>query len=265
MKKKDTTGVSEWTSAPAGRRITPLDVQQKEFQVARFGAGYRMREVDEFLDQVTDAMTALVAENERLARGSSDRGPASSRPPVPATTGDADRAAVEAFLRREKGFLQDLGGLVQEHAEELRSMVRAVRQDASVVAGRGTQEPTVKDAPVAAKAPDAASVQGEGPPTTPEAAAALDAREEPDAPRDEIAEDSDVSGTTAQATPDAPEDEGDDEGEGKDRTTTAGSATVITGAVADEPILLDEPEPARSGRPDDEEDGSLRELFWGEE
>ena len=68
-----------------------------------------------------------------------------------------------------------------------------------------------------------------------------------------------MTGTTAQAT------RPDDEEEGEDRTTIAGSATVITGAVADEPILLDEPEPARSGRPDEEEDGSLRELFWGEE
>ena len=70
-----------------------------------------------------------------------------------------------------------------------------------------------------------------------------------------------MTGTTAQTTPDVP----DDEGKGEDRTTLAGSATVITGAVADEPILLDEPEPARSGRPDEEEDSSLRELFWGEE
>ncbi|HUF59195.1 MAG TPA: DivIVA domain-containing protein [Actinomycetota bacterium] len=264
MKKKDTTGgASDWTSAPAGRRITPLEVQQKEFQVARFGAGYRMREVDEFLDQVTDAMTALVAENERLARGSSDRGPASTRPSVPATTGDADRAAVEAFLRREKGFLQDLGGLVQEHAEELRSMVRAVRQDASAVAEIAVQEPAAKEPPAAARASDAGSAPEEAPPL--EAAAAPDAREEPDAPQAEITEGSDVSGTTAQATPDAPEDEREDEGEGDDRTTIAGSAPIITGAVADEPILLDEPEPARSGRPDDEEDGSLRELFWGEE
>ena len=130
--------------------ITPMEVQQKEFQVARFGAGYRMREVDEFLDQVTDAMTALVAENERLARGSSGREPAPSRPSVPTTTGDADRAAVEAFLRREKGFLQDLGGLVQEHAEELRSMVRAVRQDASAAAETTTREPAVTESPASA-------------------------------------------------------------------------------------------------------------------
>ena len=69
MKKKDATpsGASEWSSTPTGG-IMPMDIQQKEFQVARFGAGYRMREVDEFLDQVTDALSALVAENERLLR-----------------------------------------------------------------------------------------------------------------------------------------------------------------------------------------------------
>jgi hypothetical protein len=217
-----------------------------------------MREVDEFLDQVTDAMTALVAENERLARGSSGPEPAPSRPSVPATTGDADRAAVEAFLRREKGFLQDLGGLVQEHAEELRSMVRAVRQDAPADAETTTHETAVTESPSAAPPPEAAEVPAATPPG---AVLAPGASEEPDAPQNEVAEDSDVTGTTAQTIPDVP----DDEGKGEDRTTLAGSGTVITGAVADEPILLDEPEPARSGRPEEEEDSSLRELFWGEE
>ena len=67
MRKKDEAidGGSEW-SAPAGGRVTPLDVQQKEFRVTRVGSGYRMREVDEFLDQITDTLTALVAENDRL-------------------------------------------------------------------------------------------------------------------------------------------------------------------------------------------------------
>jgi len=248
MKKKDATdGTSEWASAPAGR-ITPLEVQQKAFQVARFGAGYRMREVDEFLDQVTDALTALLAENERLLRASGDREPAPSRPSVGQTAGDADRTAVEAFLQREKGFLRDLGGLVQEHAEELRSMVRAVRQDASAAATAAPpQETELYREPAPAPAPEAA--------------------EESEAPQDQTADDSDASGPTAPAMPppDVLPDEGEGEGEGGDRKTLMGSATVITGAVADEPILLDEPEPARSGRPDEEEDGSLKELFWGEE
>jgi DivIVA domain-containing protein len=271
MKKKDSTGgASEWASAPAGR-ITPLEVQQKEFQVARFGAGYRMREVDEFLDQVTDALTALVAENERLLRASGDRDPASGGTSVRPTTGDADRAAVEAFLRREKGFLQDLGGLVQEHAEELRSMVRAVRQDASTAAAQASPRGSVAErAPEAAEqAPERAPEAPEQAPevAAPEVAAAPEASpapasDESDAPP-ETAQDSDAIGTTEQAT--ASSDVPTDDGEDDDRKTIEGSATVIADAVADEPIRIDDPEPARSGRRDEEEDRSLRELFWGEE
>ncbi len=259
MKKKDATpsGASEWSSTPTGR-ITPMDIQQKEFRVARFGAGYRMREVDEFLDQVTDAMSALVAENERLLRGSGEPGSASIRDPVRPTTDVADRAAVEAFLRREKGFLQDLGGLVQEHAEELRSMVRAARQSAPP-ATAPRQEATVE--------PATAAAGFEGAPEAPDESEALQASVDDD-------EDDEDAGTTEQATaatdasPEvAIEDEGDDEDadEGDEPEVPGGSAVTITEAAADEPIRLDEPEPARSGRQEEKEDGSLRELFWGEE
>jgi DivIVA domain-containing protein len=149
MRKKDATteGASEWSSAPV-ERITPLDVQQKEFRVTRVGAGYRMREVDEFLDQVTDALSALIAENERLLQRTGSTGRDASTPAAPPATATdaADRGAVEAFLRREKGFLEDLGGLVQAHAEELRSMVRAARRDttspAAAAPGSAEQPPT---------------------------------------------------------------------------------------------------------------------------
>ena len=50
---------------PASGTVTPADIQQKEFNVSRFG-GYRMRDVDEFLDQITESMTKLSDENERL-------------------------------------------------------------------------------------------------------------------------------------------------------------------------------------------------------
>jgi DivIVA domain-containing protein len=52
-------------------RVTPFDVQGREFEVARFLGGYRMREIDEYLDDVTDMLARLDAENEAL-RGSSD-------------------------------------------------------------------------------------------------------------------------------------------------------------------------------------------------
>ena len=239
MKKKDTTSgdPAAWDTA-AGGRITPQEVQQKEFRVARFGAGYRMREVDEFLDRVTDAMSALVAENEQLRQGSASGSPATSQPPTALPADDAGGGAVDAFLRRERGFLQDLGGLVQAHAEELRSMVRDVRRD--VVAGPVAPASTVKKSP---REPAPSTPESEPTPEpTPEAAtvpvpeAAIDT----DAPP-EIAPEADAPGASEEG-PIEP-----------------------TEAVAEEPIRLDEPEPARSGRSDEEEEGSLRELFWGEE
>ena len=248
MKKKDTTSedASAWASAPGGR-ITPQEVQQKEFRVARFGAGYRMREVDEFLDQVTDAMSALVAENERLLQGSASGSPASSRSSPPPAD-DAGRAAVDAFLRREKGFLQDLGGLVQAHAEELRSMVRDVRRDVAgpVAAVTPIEEPSVESAPSSATEPKPSP---DLPTTTAE-------------PPDEIPSDSEAIGTAELVRPasDVPEDEI----QRNDPEAVEGQSAE-TGVVAEEPIRLDEPEPARSGRSDEEEEGSLRELFWGEE
>jgi DivIVA domain-containing protein len=248
MKMKDTTSesASGWDSAPGGR-ITPQEVQQKEFRVARFGAGYRMREVDEFLDQITDSMSALVADNERLRQGSTSGSvrsdPASttpSTPPsVPSPADDAGRAAVEAFLRRERGFLQDLGALVQTHAEELRSMVREVRRD---VAGPAAAGAPVKESSVAAPI-----VEPEPEP------AVLQEQDEPD----EIPED---PGTIEQLT-EIPEDEIPT----NDPDVSEAPSTATTGVISEEPIRLDEPEPARSGRSDDEDEGSLRELFWGEE
>lgn len=53
-------------------RVTPLNVQAKEFGIARFLGGYVMREIDEYLDDVTDMLARLDAENEALRR-SSDR------------------------------------------------------------------------------------------------------------------------------------------------------------------------------------------------
>jgi DivIVA domain-containing protein len=47
-------------------RMTPFDVQAKEFVMARFGRGYRMRDVDEYMDEVTDMMSWLEAENAAL-------------------------------------------------------------------------------------------------------------------------------------------------------------------------------------------------------
>jgi DivIVA domain-containing protein len=254
MRKKEaaTDEASEWSSAAVAGRITPLDVQQKEFHVTRVGAGYRMREVDEFLDQVTDALSALIAENERLLRGagaSSVETTARETPPTTASD-ETDRAAVEAFLRREKGFLEDLGGLVQAHAEELRSMVRAVRSDVST---KGAAPGAAPAAPAAAAPIDpAADVSA--------AAPAADVLAPESAPEPAAADPGgtiEEAGPTSEVERDEPAPEIPDDG--GSRTPVA-----ITGDAAEQPIQLEEPEPARARRSDEEGD-SLRELFWGEE
>jgi cell division septum initiation protein DivIVA len=52
------------------RRLTALAVQDVRFPLVRFGQAYRMRSLDEFLDDVTDLLNGLLAENEALRAGS---------------------------------------------------------------------------------------------------------------------------------------------------------------------------------------------------
>jgi DivIVA domain-containing protein len=261
MRKKQNEAASqgfapdEAAPSTASRMIAPLDIQQKEFRVARFG-GYKMRDVDEFLDQVTDAMTAVIAENERMRKGASPgaapvvgnsdladvnrqademiqraraeaaRIVAEAREQAAALSGagaaiagsDAGRAAVSAFLAREKEFLQSLAGLVQGHAEQVKTMAKSARM----------------------AAPRPAAQVGEPPASR---------------PADEPATEEPVrTAALPEATP-APEAEGSDVPE--------------VSVSAEEPVHVEEPEPARAGRSDAEDpsaaDDSLRELFWGED
>jgi DivIVA domain-containing protein len=274
-KQKGTSDADQFTSpAPASptpstgsKMISPLDIQQKEFRVQRFG-GYALRDVDEFLDQVTDAMSGLVAENERLRKGApagvapvvgtadiadvnrqadeiiqrardeAGRITAEAREQAAALSGGvvsaaggasaADRAAINAFLAREKEFLQSLAGLVQGHAEAVKSMAKSARGTAPTATAKAAAPPvpTASEAPEAPEAPKAAVVPPEEPPAPP-------------APPQPAAE----------ATVEMPEE----------------------AKVPDEaPVRVEEPEPATIGRGEaDAEsaagDDSLRELFWGED
>jgi DivIVA domain-containing protein len=230
-KPEETGGFGDASEgAVAGASVTPMDVQEKKFRrSSRPSGGYVMREVDEFLDEITDTLTALIAENERLRLAASGS-PVAARASVPARDGE-DRAAVDAFLQRERTFLQDLGGLVQSHAVELKSMVRSARSPSSPA--EVAPVPASVEAP--APAAETASAPEEAPPVAQEAAPPVQ-EDEPVAPPAETIHD------------DPPE----------------AATDTTTGVVAEEPIRLDEPEPARSG-PSDDPDRSLRELFWGED
>jgi len=249
-KEKDASDAQDFTGMPASTVVTPADIQSKEFNVSRFG-GYRMRDVDEFLDQITESMTKLSDENERLRSatglpaapsiGAADladtsrqadeiieraraeaagiiqeaRGQAATANPAAGT--DAGRAAVAPFLSQERDFLQQLATLVQSHAESVKGMAKASRS----------------------KGPAAAAPQAPaGPPTsTPPG----------------------MEPTTSDTTQPMPSVQPEPARSVEDETAP--------------PIRVEEPATASVGAGDGEDDAgqgdggdrTLRELFWGEE
>lgn len=268
MGKKDTnTGETPATTS----RLTPLDIQQKEFRVSRFG-GYKMRDVDEFLDQLTDSFTALEAENERLRSGgqpvigspdlddvnrqadeiiararaeasritSEARSASGATPPTPgsASGGPADRAGVNAFLTKEREFLQSLATLVGEHAEAVKGMARSARSSPAPESKAGKPQPPKPSPAEAASTAKAAS--------TPEAASAAKASEP-------VADEPFPS--KVQST------------EPTERATPAEEPEPTRVPDSEPTVRIEEPASARAARGDDDSEGdrSLRELFWGED
>jgi DivIVA domain-containing protein len=239
-------------------RLGPMDIQQKEFRVSRLG-GYKMRDVDEFLDELTTSMTALVAENDRLrdqagaapvlgspdlddvgrqadeiiqrardeaAQILSDARAGASASRAIGTASPDDRRAVDAFLLQEREFLQGLAALVQGHAESVKSMARASRAQAPTT---GAEAPPVDASTVEAPRP----VEGAEPPP----------------PSDT------VRAETEPVASDMPEPEAPE----------VVAAEGAEGSAPEATIRLDEPQPARKSGGDADADGSLRDLFWGEE
>ena len=259
MKKKDTRAddAQDFSGVPASTTVTAADIQQKEFRVSRFG-GYRMRDVDEFLDHVTEAMTKLSEDNQRL-RSASGLPVAPSPIPIGAPdladtsrqadeiiqraraeaasilqeareqagagepTTDAGRAAVAVFLSQEKEFLQQLASLVQGHAESVKGMAKAGRSPAKPSAD-AVVEPSATKPPIDPEPPRDAAPEPPGSGETPETPETPEVREPVADPRPtepiRVAEPATASVATA---------EGDEEGAAS------------------------------------EGDRTLRELFWGEE
>ncbi|HET7870193.1 MAG TPA: DivIVA domain-containing protein [Actinomycetota bacterium] len=162
-KKKQDTQEAGFTTPPTRPRLTPIDVQQKEFRLAF--RGYNERDVDEFLDLVTEELAAFIEENRRLqdhgdsnvaslggadvtwasreAEGILERARADAASTVAeaearaaailaaAGEGRADpRGVIAPYLNREREFLQSLGQLVQQHADSMRRMVRSAKEQA---------------------------------------------------------------------------------------------------------------------------------------
>jgi DivIVA domain-containing protein len=241
--------MSEGSNAATGPSISPADIQRQEFGVSRFG-GYRMRDVDEFLDRLTASTEQLLAENERLRRagggpivGTADlsdidrqadeilqraRDEAARivedarRQQAAASIGpldDAQRAAVDAFLSQERAFLQSLATLVQGHAESVKAMAKQSR--------RGPERPMTDDADRSA------------------ATSASSQRE--------------IS------IPEASDDDDDDDDDDGEETGESAAPSAATERSADQTVVLERSQAATFGERTREDDPSLKQLFWGEE
>jgi DivIVA domain-containing protein len=136
------------------RRLTPVDVQQKVFRLSV--RGYNEREVDQFLDEVTEEIARLHAENKRFredletrgtarlstdaaiegdavmrrARAEADRIIAEAESRARSVSADPDwKAGLGRFLSREKEFLQSLASLIQLHAEGVKDDAQRARDE----------------------------------------------------------------------------------------------------------------------------------------
>jgi DivIVA domain-containing protein len=178
-------------------RVTPEDIQSVEFRLSF--RGYNERDVDAFLDRLTTDLSGYLAELAELRGGApvramvggdttaaqneaqqilsrareqaaaivrqAEQQAAAIGAGAGAATASGDtRAAVAPFLNTEREFLQQLGSLVQTHAEEIKQMVLTLRSregGSNSDVAPATSAPASSAAPAAARpAPPAEDVGG---------------------------------------------------------------------------------------------------------
>jgi DivIVA domain-containing protein len=185
-KKED----SEQARSGGGGRLSPAEIQQVEFRLAF--RGYNERDVDAFLDRITEDISTYIEEIQRLRSGTGASSPdamtsgngsetaareaeeivarakeraaeivraaektaasASAAGSAATTTGADPRGAIAPFLNRERDFLQSLGGLVQSHAEEIKQMVLSLRARSESAPERARGEPVAAQPPPVSRA-----------------------------------------------------------------------------------------------------------------
>lgn len=294
-KHQDETGL-EPGSGMSAPRLSSLDIQQKEFRLAF--RGYREKDVDLFLDQLTEEFTRLSEENKRVRGGAgipvvaADNSAADdirrrAQEEAAAILADAraraasidaqagggvapvaaaNTAGVQSFLTEEREFLHGMASMIQKHAETIRTTAKSVQQEvASATAAAAAAAPTGAHELSQAEA-DAVAVFS--------------------APTEQDATDVDED-----AEPDAEPDAGSDAEHVEDAASEAPAATEAASAwaatassvpatpepevaapedvVSIPPSSIDSPaevpaEPVMAEEaPQDKR--SLRELFWGED
>ncbi|HKE53772.1 MAG TPA: DivIVA domain-containing protein [Actinomycetota bacterium] len=252
-------GTEQDAPTAAGARITPEDVQQVEFRLAF--RGYNERDVDAFLDRITQDLSAYIADGQATG-GSGTGGPGAEEQQIlararaesdeilrraredaaniraaasPGGAASADtRAAVAPFLNSEREFLQSLGSLVQTHAEEIKQMVMTLRAGADAAPEEPAGPRAVPEPPSVRE--DALPAGSASPPVEAAPPSEIRARLEAAGPARELR-------LSDEEAPGEPE---------------GGPPVVVEGGT--EPVYSTEGSPAGEQR-----ERSLRELFWGED
>lgn len=276
---------------PEHQRLTPVDIQQKVFRLAF--RGYNERDVDEFLDGVTEDLAALHEENKRLREQIAEGGGApggleeaqrqaegivrQAREHAARLVEDAEVRATEAgagpamaasglptsFLLQERQFLQQMAGLIQDHARRLKDDARRAR----------AAEPEPEDAPASHEEPQAETPPAAetGPPSPMAGPAAAPIAEAPEPtpeppliePQPEPPEEATAPWTSVDPSGEGTETSGDDH----DPLVSAWESAFTAEGDAEGPGDDAAPYPSkvRNRKDDDEGEPSLRELFWGDE
>ena len=205
-RKRKERSETEAAAPSDSKRVTPVDIQQKEFRLAF--RGYHEREVDQFLDEVTEEVARLHAETKRLreelefARTSrldlagaaeaegilrrareeagrilSDARARASAHGIPMSGGRGNAGALAPFIAQEREFLQSLANLIQVHAESVKETIRRTREAAAAPAPAGSSpsgpsadaqpQPTSSQPREAVEPVVAGSDPDAGPPTQP--------------------------------------------------------------------------------------------------
>jgi DivIVA domain-containing protein len=303
-KDRETGGFEGEAGATSGARarLTPVEVQQKVFRLAF--RGYNERDVDEFLDRVTEDLAALHEENKRLLEQVTEGGTGGNasgadrqaeaivrqaREHAARLVEEAERRTASTgggtpepglpgtFLLQERQFLQQMATLIQGHAQRLKEEARRARPTPEEPSTGDTPEPPTSEPGITGAGGAAAGAAAVGGAAAMGGAAARE--DEPPTPAPEPPSPSPQEPSRSEPPPPAAEPPPPAEATApwspiEERSTGQGER-ASSGEQGDQLVSAwenafsgDSVEPGSAEEGTKREDGgepSLRELFWGEE
>ena len=272
-------------------RLTPVEIQEKVFRLAF--RGYSERDVDEFLDRITEDLAALHEENKRMREKLVEGGGApgafqeaeqqaeaivrQAREHAARLVEDAETRAAAgddvlasaglptSFLLEERQFLQQMAGLIQDHARRLKEDARRARS-ASPEPAPDERAPSTP----APQEPSAPASGTEGVPSAGTSGSTVQPTSVPEAgPERPIVlppspEEATAPWTQVDPGPEPPEGEGEDQDRDPLLSAWESAFTAEGGPESPGEKASLYPSEVRN-RKVDEGEPSLRELFWGDE